>query len=131
MNAVDIPRPEWSRFLGSFLDRHREGLVNVRIESLASGDSADARERTLGEIVVDEVSGRACLAVRTRDHAGRRAAHTVPDVMRLRLLRDQDGVEVALFAESEASRLLVHFVIALPGAVDGLDAPEMPGSSGL
>lgn len=129
MNAVDIPRPDWNRFLGSFLDRHRDGLVNVRLESLTSGDSADARERTLGDIVVDEASGRACLAVRTRDHAGRRAAHTVTDVMRLQLLRDQHGVEVALFAESEASRLLIHFVIALPGAVDGVDAPEVPGSA--
>lgn len=129
MNAVDIPRPEWNRFLGRFMDRHRDGLANVRMESLTSGDSADARERTLGDIVVDEASGRACLAVRTRDRAGRRDAHTVPDVMRLQQLLDQHGSEVALFAESEGCRLLIHFVIALPGAGDGVDAPEVPGSA--
>jgi hypothetical protein len=128
MNSVDIPRLEWADFLQRFLVRHREGLVNVRIESRVSVDSADARERTLSNIEVDEDAGHACLAVETRDHAGRRAAHSLPDVTRLRLLQEEGGAETALFAESEEARLLVHFVLALPGAVDGIDAPpERPG----
>lgn len=129
MNSVDIPRLEWSDFLERFLGRHRDGLVNVRLESRISGGSADARERTLADMKVDEDAGHACLAVRTRDHVGRRAAHCVQDVTRLSLLQDECGAETALFAESEDTRLLVHFVVPLPGAVDGIDAPaELPES---
>lgn len=129
MNCADIPRPEWRGFLQSFLHRHRDGLVNVRIESEVSADCADARERSLSELDVHEEAGGTAFAVRTRDHRGRRAAHRVDGVTRLRLLQNELGVEVALFAESDTSRILVHFVLALPGATDCIDAmPDSPGS---
>lgn len=108
MQSSDIPRGEWSVFLRGFTERHREGLVNVRVVEAATGDESEARQLPFQIIqFIDDIHGRDCITVRAGRPGDTSLMQTVMEPARLRLRRTRDGAHDALAVESRKGTVML------------------------
>ena len=114
MQSSDIPRGEWSDFLRGFSERHKEGLVNVRLVEAATGDESDAKQVSFREIqFIDDIHGRDCITIRAGKPGDTSLTQTMMEPLRMRLRKTKDGSHDALAIESrKGTVLLLKFTAA-------------------
>lgn len=111
MRSMDIPRGEWRDFMRVFTERHRDGLVNVRVVEAGTGDESEAKHLAFREIqFTDDIHGRDCITVRAGKPGDSTLIQTVMGPERVRLREAKDGAHDVLAIESKKGTvMLVRF----------------------
>lgn len=123
MNAVVIPRDDWSNYLQSFSDQHRDWLVDVRVSESGQGDEAEARQVALqGIAFAGEPRGGGTILLRAGRWGEGTVSQTLVEPVDVRVFRRDDGADEALQVESRnGAQLVLRFLSPqLPEAVDGI-----------
>lgn len=107
MKQHEVPRPEWSRFLGTFSDAHRAWLATVE------GAEMRAEERALDSVE----AGAGAIIIHFRDAADVR----VDSPRSVRIAKTDRGEDLGLDIEGARGVTRLRFrAAALPEALDGV-----------